>query len=316
MSITPVLPSDTPNAGRVKWNANDTTLQDAIDAIPIAAPQEATVYVSTIGDDANDGLISERPKQTINAGAAAAAALVAGGQRTAQVLVMDAGVYTEDLDISNGVHVTAPAATLAGTITLGNDASITLNRQYATANNQTLVDKGGGTGHGFYRANVLDGRGLAGGFTGGTALRNASNGSVRFGFAGALFVPANGQGVADGAPNFGHVHFWTPDLYLAGNAAVGISAAANSNFIGYIDHVLEIGNPTGTIAIRLTHAAAVVKLNAAEIIADTAYQITNGALYITCPKLDGTRTGTPACELTNVALIGAWGVLDASNPAP
>lgn len=274
---------------------------------------EASVFVATGGGDDNDGSPLE-PKFSIGAAITAAEALLATGQRTVQVLVQDAGVYIEDLAISDGVHVYAPTATLIGTVTLGNDASLTVNRHYAAAPAQTLVQKGAGAGHGFYRANVLDTRGIDADLIDGIALRNVSNGSVLFATVGVLYVAAGGVGVSDGGAGFGHIHFWTPDLYLAGNDAVGISAANNSNFIGYIDHILEIGSPTGTIAIRLTNAGASVKLTASEVIAGTAYSVSNGALHITCPRLVGTRTGSPACELSNVALIGAWGTIDAVTP--
>lgn len=315
MTIEQVLTTDTPNAGRAKLNANDQALAAAIAAIPIEPDQAATVYVSKAGSDANDGLTLARPKLTLTAAIEAAVDLITGGQPNALVAVVDAGRYTENLTIPNGLHVHAPAATLVGTADLGNDCSLTVHRHLASANGQAMVEKAGGSGHAFYRANVMDTRGLAGSFTGGQALRNASNGSVLFAFVGVLFVAANAVGVGDGAPNFGHTHFWTPDLYLAGDNAIGIRAQANSNFIGYIGRVLETGSPTGTTAIVVQHASAVVKVTATEIVADTAYQVTAGQLHLTCPKLTGARSGTPACELTNIALIGAWGVLDASNPA-
>ena len=280
----------------------------------VSVEYDATVFVAAVGDDTSSGLDSGAPKLTISSAITAAEALITAGQRTAQVLVQDAGVYTEDLSVGDGVHVLAPSATLIGTVTLGNDASVTLNRQYAAADAQTMVQKGAGVGHGFYRANVLDMRGVDAAFTGGTALRNVSNGSVLFATVGVLFVAANGLGVSDSGAGFGHIHFWTPDLYLAGDDAVGISAANNSNFIGYIDHILEIGGPAGTIAIRLTNAGASVKLTASEVIAGTAYSVSSGALHITCPRLVGTRSGSPACELSNVALIGAWGTIDALTP--
>lgn len=311
MSFDPVLTTDTPNAGRVKWNAYLTEVEAAAEP-----DQLATVYVSKAGANTSDGLTLGAAKLTIAAGITAAAALVAGGQRTAQVHVIDAGTYAENLTISDGVHVLAPTANLIGTAELGDDSSLTLNRHYAAANGQTLVQKSGGGGHGFYRANALDTRGTAGTLTGGLAIRNTSGNSILFAQVGVVYVGQDGEGVSDAAAGFGHIHFWTPDLYLAGANAIGIRARNNSNFIGYIDHILEIGTPAGTTAISLENGGAIVKLTASEIIADTAYAIAAGALHVTCPKLTGTRTGTPACELSNVALIGAWGTLDIGGLTP
>jgi hypothetical protein len=44
-----------------------------------------------------------------------------------------------------------------------------------------------------------------------------------------------------------------------------------------------------------------VKLMAAEIVADTAYNITAGSLYLACPKITGTQTGTPVQKLDDTA---------------
>jgi hypothetical protein len=114
-------------------------------------------------------------------------------------------------------------------------------------------------------------------------------------------VPSGGSGIRDTAgAGFGHTHFILNDLYLAGNNAVGIrNTNANTNQIGYIDHILEIGTPTGTTGILFTASGGVAKITASEIAADTAYDISGGSLYLSCPKVTGTRTGTPAVEISN-----------------
>lgn len=283
--------------------------------IGIGIPDTHAVYVSKSGNNTNEGTKVGLPKLTISSAVTQAEALLADGASTVAVQILDGGTYSESLTIPSNIHVIGTAATLVGTVTLGNNSGCTLNRHYASANDQNLVQKGSGSGHGFYKTNVTDMRGTSGTLTGGQALRNVSNGSVLFAFVGVLYVSANATGVSDGAAGFGHIHFWTPDLYLAGNDAVGISAQNLSNFIGYIDHILEFGTPNGSIGIRLTNAGAVVKVTASEIIAETAYSISSGNLHVSCPRIVGTRTGTPACEISNMALRGAWGLLDAVNPA-
>jgi hypothetical protein len=276
--------------------------------------QSAAVFVSKAGSDASDGLGPNEPVLTIARAITVASGLLTGGAPAVLITVMDGGTYAESLTVPNNVHLNAPGITLIGTVSLGNSASVTLHRHYPSAGGQTLVAKSGGAGHGFYNARILDMRGATGALTGGQGLQNTSNGSVLFAFVGVLYVAANGIGVGDGGAGFGHIHFWTPDLYLAGNSAIGINAQTpNSDFIGYIDHILEFGTPNGCTGVRLQNG--IVKLTASEVIAEAAYNVIGGSLHISCPKLTGTRTGTPVAELTNQALRGAWGLLDALNPA-
>jgi hypothetical protein len=64
----------------------------------------------------------------------------------------------------------------------------------------------------------------------------------------------------------------------------------------------------------VTNASAVVKLVAAEIVCETAYNISAGSLYLSCPKVTGTRTGTPVSEISNQLLKSAAAEL--STPLP
>jgi hypothetical protein len=54
----------------------------------------------------------------------------------------------------------------------------------------------------------------------------------------------------------------------------------------------------------MTAAGAVVKLTASEIVADTAYNIVTGSLYLSCPKITGTQTGTPVQKMVGTIELG------------
>jgi hypothetical protein len=267
-------------------------------ALPAAGTTLTVVYVAGHGSDANDGLNLERPKLTIGAAITAAAALITGGQPRARVEILDAGTYTETLTISANVIVIGRAATLVGTLTLDAGAQAHFNEHYAAAGSTTMVEAITASGlHSFYSANILDGRGTGGALTNVDLIRNGTSGRVLFTRVGVAFVPQGGIGVRDatGGGGFGHIHCSFRDLYLAGNNAQGMRTNnATSNLIGYIDHVLEISAPTGTVAFDLRDAGAVIKVTVSEVIADEVWNISAGDLYITCPKLTGTRTGTAA----------------------
>jgi hypothetical protein len=264
----------------------------------------AAVCVAKTGADTLDGLHTERPKLTIGAAITAADALITAGATKVRIEVLDAGIYSESIVLSPMLILHAPAATLIGLMTIDDGCSVLLDKHYVDAvDSQTLIAKvTTGTGEvASYRANIVDGRGTGGAVTSTTCIQNESETSVIFCWVGQIFVPSGGSGIRDTAgAGFGHTHFILNDLYLAGNNAIGIrNTNANTNQIGYIDHILEIGTPTGTTGILFTASGGVAKITASEITADTAYDISGGSLYLSCPKVTGTRTGTPAIEISN-----------------
>jgi len=268
------------------------TIINVEDGATAPVSQITTLHVSKIGDDANTGLSAELPKLTIASAITAAAAIGSA----VRIEVQDAGTYTEDFTLSSLYTLHAPAATFVGAITMEGSSRADIYRHYAASNNQTMLQKTGGSGQGFYRAEISDGRGTGGTLTGTQNVRNVSNGSVLFVHTAVTYVAEDGIGIGDSAGGFGHIHFWSPDLYLAGNNAVGISAvSASTDIIGYIDHILTIGSPTGATGILISNAGAVVKATVTELRAtgNTAYNISAGDLYLNCPKIDGTETGSP-----------------------
>jgi hypothetical protein len=266
------------------------------------------VYVAAIGDDNNSGLSAFGAKRTIAAGISAASSLISGGQAGVRIDVLDGATYTENFTVSAGMHLTALSATIVGQITLTSDASVNVNYHYAASNSQVMLEKSGGTGHGFYTANKSDGRGTGGLLTGVQNFNNSTNGSVLVIRTGICYVSADGVGIGNRAGGFGHIHFNLADLYLAGNNAIGIQATYNnSDIIGYVDHILEINSPTGTTGILVSHASAIVKLTATEIKATlgAAYNISAGTLHLVCSRMLGTRTGTPVFEVSDQSIGSA-----------
>ncbi len=270
--------------------------------------ETAAIFLSKAGNDSNPGTSIDKPKLTLASAVTAATALSPTITKGVRIEITDGGEYTETsgaITIPSYVHVVGPAASYVGRILINNNASFTIGNHYALNNNHTLVNRGGtGTGGmAVYKANIVDGRGKDQNFTGTKCIQNTGT----FGFnlrvdVGLIFVAAtNGVNLGIGigssaAENGGHVHAIVSDLYLAGNGAIGIYGSASgpqsANIVGFIDHILETATFTGTIGIWLDHADAEVKIVVAEIVADTAYLITAGDLYIACPKIVGTQTGT------------------------
>jgi hypothetical protein len=179
-----------------------------------------------------------------------------------------------------------------------------------------LSCEGAGTGPSIYWANISDGRGVSGTLTGVRNVRNVGGGGKNlFARVGIMYVGISGTGVGDvSSGDAGHIHIELLDLYLAGNNAVGIlgstQGVGSTNIVGWIDHILEINAPTGTTGISLTASAAIVKLVAAEIVADTAYNITAGSLYLSCPKITGVVIGTPVQKMIGTAPYDPAGIAE------
>lgn len=259
--------------------------------------------MSKTGDDANDGTNPALAKLTFGAASTAADALITAGADAVRILVLDGGTYSNSsLRLSENVHLTAPAATFVGLVRIDANASFHIDKHYPAAGSTDVMVRhdGGSAGAAIYSCNISDGRGVDGLKTGArNVVNNGGGGRNLFVRVGIMYVSQDGVGVGDvSGTDAGHIHILIPDVYLAGNNAIGIEGTGlgsnTSNIIGVIDHILEIGGPTATTGIRLDDADAIVKLTVSEIIADTAYNIVAGDLYLSCPKITGARVGTPA----------------------
>lgn len=264
------------------------------------APTDSTttVYVSGNGEDVNSGLTWDKPKKTITSAMTAASGVLSGTATKVEVRVMGADTYTESFTVPADVILLAQAATVVGSITVSAGARVILYAHYASENSQNMVLKTG-SGGGWYTTFLSDGRGVAGTLTGTVNVNNDTTGSICFADAALMFVAQDGVGIRDGADGFGHIHFNVKDLYLAGNSAQGLRFQGGaSDGIGYIDHILEVGDVTDSKGIHVG-ATSEAKIIACEIKADTAWEIATagpntGDLYLICPKVLGVQTGTLA----------------------
>lgn len=295
-----------------------------------AVPQTvatAVVYVAKTGSDSNSGLHPGLPKLTIAAALTVASGLLGGSVERVRVEVLDGGTYDEDLTVPAGVLLHGPAAIIVGEMTLtaggsGNEgASVNIHTHYAETTATATVLLSGSSGRAHYQARVLDTRGTAGTLTGVIGIVNGTSGGILLVDIDILFVGEDSGGIADAVDGSGHIHFNVKDLYLAGDDAVGMGPfSSGSNLIGYIDHILEDGSPSDTIAISSTVSGSVIKVVAAEIIADEVWNISAGDVYVVCPKLTGTRTGTPLRVVDGITISqettgGGSAALGANCPA-
>lgn len=191
------------------------------------------------------------------------------------------GNYVEDLTTKAYVHLRAPAARIVGNHTVGDNAFIKAHE--LTADSGTIVTK---TGTGLStididRLTVPDG---------GIGAVNQTATSILFLLCRLVQVGANAIGLGDGTTGFGHTHLSIQDLYLAGDNCIGVAGLGTRSIVGFIDHILELGTPTGTTGISV-FANGIVRLNINEIVCDTAYNVVaTGTLDLIVGRITGTRT--------------------------
>ena len=270
----------------------------ALPPIPSFPNNTQVVYVSKIGNDANDGLTLDQPKLTITA------ALGVGGIN--YVAVLDGGTYTENLSVGSK-FVSAPGATIVGTIELAAGGAAIVKNHYTAADATTAVFVTNGTGYAYYIClDRLDARGVGGTFTSCDAVRNQWNSMVLhvkcpviIGSQTAVFATNNITG---------HIHLDVNDIYCTGSGNIGIyaddSVGNHGRIYGKVDHIINLSGATSSIGIYCNSAGSIISLTCNEINCDTAYNVASGSLYLICPRLIGTRTGSPILEVSDDTISG------------
>jgi hypothetical protein len=284
-----VLTAD--GSGSAAWESISAAGADAI----------AAVYVRTDGSDASNGLSLGAPKESIGSAITAASALLTAGADAVKIYVLDGGTYTEDLTLLDGMRLIAPAATIIGNHDISGDCTIDVHTLYAPDGTNTwIVDCTGATSVAHINAKVIDTRGPSGTNTGADGVRSASSGGIVNVTFDQMFVHTNGIGFRDHAvTGFGHIHARGAGIYLSGDNSFAVSVSASgSEILLDVDHILEFGTPTNTTGLNLNHTSATVWFSGNQIVADTAWDVSSGDLFVSCPDIQGTQTG----DVANVML--------------
>ena len=293
-----LLAADTSDSGHLK----SVTPSSIANLAHLTATTQ--VWVSKAGSDSNSGLNINKPKLTIGSAIIAAAALGATGV----TINLDAGDYTENITLVANTILLGPGATLIGTISVASDCYIILNEQYSNGNSGVMLDKTGSTGNTYVVINKSDGTGADGSNTGNGNFRNATNGGKLYLRCSSINV--SGWAIADSASAYGNIHCVIGDILLSKAYATGLYLrTSGSNLIGHIGRIVENGSQTDTVGILVNNAGCTIKANISEILTDVAYNLASPTagfgLFLTCPKVTGTRTGTPAIEISSALVKSA-----------
>jgi hypothetical protein len=291
-----------PNPQEITVTINDGVPGPPGPAGPTSLPvSEHAVWVSKEGDDGNTGRNQSVPKATITSAISVAETMLTAGAPSVAINIMDAGRYTEDLNIPDDVHIIGFAAELVGNHVIGDNASLVVHSLYRGSGASEMVDKAGAPNtHGYIRCFYADTRGIDGTLTGSSGFRNSSGGSILHVQFAVLVVGASTIGFTDGGGggDFGHVHGLGSDIYLAGNGATMCrTGSGGSKLLFSVDHILEFGSPSNTTGPSLNHPSSEVWLRAGQIIADRAWDVNSGDLYVTCPDIRGAKDGNAVDSL-------------------
>jgi hypothetical protein len=295
--------------------AGDTEWRAPASGLPFRAAFNYTdvVFLGKHGNDSNDGLSPDQAVLTANQAETVAESLTTGSNRVV-IECLDAGTYsTGNLTVDDNIDLHAPNATFEARFVLRDDTNISVFKLIDDGTSFPTLNKNAGTLNAEVDIDVIDMRGTAGTTTGGIGIRNQGGGGILRVTNKALFVCQGGTGIGDTTGGFGHIHFTSADLYLAGDNAVGMESfdsGSEISIVARIGHILELGSYTGTVGVRASATGSLISVITGEIKADTAIDVeaggsanvysgkitgninvaSGGTLYIDCTEYSGTVT--------------------------
>lgn len=274
-----------------------------------------TLFVAQHGTDSGLGDRPEAPLLTLDAATTKAAALDPSEDERVVIQIMDAGRYTEAVQQPDHCDIIGDAASLYGTVVLGDSAQLTLHRVRATEDGQTLLSKASGTGTSYCQINELDGTGP--GATVGAGLgtrtnvfcaKNEASNGVLFLWTPKAFAGQNGTCIGDRTTGGGHFHWLFQDAYGAGDDALLVAAnIVQSDCIIIGGHMLEINGATGVVGIKMGSsgkcAATIAQIKLPNGVPYDVTSNSNRDLFLVCGQIIGTPIGVAQTEFSNQNIV-------------
>ena len=280
----------------------------AAETIEISAgvDYQQAYFVGKHGSDSNDGRSPATAFETIGKGMSEALAQTPSASNRFTVVVVDAGIYAENVLQGNFVNLNAPNATIQS---VGSGTALSIGQGTRTSIYQVIADTGANAV--VRRNSILTSyadieRIVLGGAAIGVLHNGAFIDSVIQLRAGSIFVDT-GQGIA--VNNIGHMHFNVEDIYLEGNNAIGISRIAAGDTIGRVTHILEVGSPSGTKAFSITNGRVSARVDTIDT--DTAWDVgASGQLDLYLSEVNGAEVEAGGSTV-NITRVGKPVITDA-----
>lgn len=233
------------------------------------------VYVGQHGSDTNDGTSMGTAKLTIANAITTASAQVPSASNRFVIYAEDDGIYAEDIVLPSWVSIWMPNAVLQGqsaqsAVVLVANTAVKF-REVEGASGQWVFLKSDSTGIAYIDVDVVD----VG--VGGVGVLNlgTSPGALYY-YVRTTNVSAGAIGIGDTSQDQGHIHVECGDVYLIGAAAFGIARIGNGSIVGFIAHVLELGDGIGS-GTGIAVLGGEIDLVMNDLAANTAYTVASGA---------------------------------------
>lgn len=289
--------NDTPN---VLVFTNDAGT-DTVFTQPVT--ETNAVYVSKAGNDSNNGLTLNKPKLTLNSAIIAANGLTPSVTNRVTIYIQDGGIYAGDASLPNYVSLVGPGATVEGTVTLGIESVVRLNRIVDTSDG-IIVDS---AGEHWVHVDEID----VTGSSSSSGIEATGAGSVVHLNVGKVQV-SDGNGIY--SSNSNNVTFlgFVGEIEITGSGW-GIFSQANGRFDLHIGRLFDGGSATDGIDIN--GAGVTADLFIGEFNTQNTYEIASGStLNLFAGSITGT-TGTVAGTANVTEAGGIGGTTGATDEA-
>jgi hypothetical protein len=271
------------------------------------------IFVTSAGDDGNDGLSPATPKLTIGSAITAASALMPASDNVIVISGDDAAEYTEDITVPRYVFINMPNAHLIGGVTSTSPDAGVRFRQITKLTSGNAVFLNSAIDGQFWvdvEKIVIDGtaNGLACAQDGALIahVQTIENGGTNHAIVGLTTQP-------------GHIHAEVEDIYLTSTGyAVGLAVGGTVHV--HVKHILNEGAGAGT---AVNADAGTIYLSANHIDVTSAWDVESGAtLYIDCDVIDESGSSANAgtvvdwkSDISTMAGSGAQDVSTSANPS-
>lgn len=273
--------------------------------------QQQIIYVSKAGDDSKSGLNINDSKLTIQEAILDAILLVPSVTNQIVIEVIDAGDYTDAVNLPEWVHLKAPNASLDGILDISDNCIVEFRRLMRTTAGGSCIKKTTGTGFAKISVELLIVR------DGGQNGLLANMGVIHID-AGVILVDGSGSyGIK--TRNESRVSFIISEVELSNGAiAFGTSNVFDgANFIS--GNVLYVKDDDTCTAIESVVNGDVINIQGGSVLVNTLYNITaTSTLNAFFNEATGIETSDPSATI-NVTRSGSKVDLtdynnDISNP--
>jgi hypothetical protein len=258
--------------------------------------EQQVIYVGKHGNDGDTGTSPYEAKLTIQAANTQAVADGAVAGTPYVIVVLDAGIYTENVVLTAGVMLYAPTATLVGALSLPAAARVELG-VHTVATAVVGVVTAGAAGDAYYRCREMTCAGT------GIGVLNIVAG-FDFYFTCDKLTIENGFGVGDALTNVGHTHVRIQGAHITGTGTMFLSVVGGA-IRGIVDNIEEEGAGVGAGTALNVNTGTIELVVTGECEVNTMALVGNGGeLHLYCPHFEGavTLTGTGTAEIYGHAL--------------